>query len=756
MAAGDGEEGKAAQPSETKKSGGISSGEDVKLTGDKIRSTADGMIIEPGTIAFGDVLIESEAIHYVTQTQVARTLGEAKVSVANTSRAFRALVEGGKITRSGDATVIDTQQFRMGTPPGYIKGDVLNASFVEDSASAPATEGAKAGAASTTSTATMDNATVYYQEPDFFSISIKASQILYSVTKPKTEAPSGAEDEDEEDKADEVVRTIQIKDAVVRVSKLPVFYFPTLTLHDLENPPIRPVIRMGEKRHFGFFLRTTTYYTGFKKELGLEPGMLFDVYTKAGVLVGPALDYKINSADPAYFLKGSLQGAWINDSSERGIDNYDNPIDKQRGFFRWEHKQRLPGPFEISASLNYWSDTSVLRDFRPADFHDNQRPDNFIEIVHPDPYFYASAFTRFRANDFQNVPQRLPEIRFDLNPVEIASTGIYQRFNAAFAYLYERSSPELTLPGGDVSIDSPRLDLYYGVTRPFKIADWFTFTPVAGVRSTTYLDPASKDIPYFRLLPQFGFDMHLLAQGVWDCESAIWDIHGLRHQLRPIVQYRWIPAADRGGRYIPAIDRYDLLPYPPPIDLSQKRYADDLWEQQVLRIGVENTLQTRDPEYGSRDLLWLNIYHDFRDTARPGFRTRSDIFTTLGIAPASWLNLEVYNRFDTYERHSNEISSVITVHDGDRWNAWFGVQLITDIANVRQFSWGFDYQLSTNYTLAARWRFDSNEGMLTEQHYSVFQRLGHTWVIEYYLSHRKDARQDRGFTFGASLRLNTY
>jgi LPS-assembly protein len=502
------------------------------------------------------------------------------------------------------------------------------------------------------------------------------------------------------------------------------------------------------------FFRTTTYYTGWKD---YQPGLLLDGNTKAGVLVGPALRYDDTKGILESVMKGDLQGGWINDNSDRGTDNYGNPIANDRWFLVWDHKQKISDTIELTSSLNYWSDTSVLRDFRSHLFDKNQQPDSFLELVYPDNYFYASVFTRYRPNDYQDVVQRLPELRFDLNPTEIFDTGINQRLNLAFAFLEERSSPENpALPGGAAELESPRFDAYYGWTRPMKVADWLTFTPVAGVRSTTYFDTNDTNNPYTRVLPQLGFDLQLLAQGQWDYDNALWEIRGLRHQIRPVVQYRWIPAADKGLSHIPSIDRYAFTPYPPPIDLSQKRYADDLWEQQVLRIGIENLFQTRAEDYGSRDLAWLNIYQDFRDSDRAGTRTLSNTYTQFGISPAYWLTLEIYNRFNPYDWDATEFSSRITVHDGDRWRFWFGTQYISDVNETNQYYWGGEYQINSDYSIRAQWRYDSEVSKLTEQFYGLRQRLGHTWTIEYVLGYRENAREDSDFSFGVNLRMDAF
>jgi LPS-assembly protein len=734
--------------------------EGIRLVGTNPKTTDNGITIidnGPGTISFGDDLqINYKTISINRLTRHVTIPGEAQMSFG----ASRILARDASAQRSKDktSTTITTQAFRMGMPPAYLQGESANISREDD----PPKK------ISTTS-ASLNNITIHYQEPELFGITVDArkisiSQVRQLRAKPTEDRPADTTPQPPQANEEPILR---VEDAVLRVANLPIFYLPAYEQQGLDLPPIRPVLHVGSQENIGEFLRTTLYYTALKRSHGIEPGILLDAYSRAGVLCGPTLLYdterirdhtSLASAIPA---KGEFLGAWINDNSARGNDNYNTPIDAHRSFLLWNHKQDFHTShhhLELTASINYWSDTSVLRDFRPAEFSNNQRPDNFVELVLPDPAFYLSLFSRFRANDFQNVQQRLPELRLDYNPREIGSSGIFHQFSLAFAFLYERTSPEFPIlpgaPGG--TLESPRLDTYYGFTRPIHIGDWLSITPVAGARATTYFSPQNNGVPYSRLLPQLGFDIHLNATGQWNLHNAIWEIDGLRHRLRPLVQYRWIPAADKGREHIPAIDRTAFIPYPLPIDLSQKRYTDDLWEQQVLRIGIENILQTRDPDYGSRDLAWLNIYQDFYDNTRPGDRTRSTTYSQLGISPARWLNLELYSRLDTYSWRSNEISAQLELRDGDRWNLRFGAQYNTDISTINQYYWSLEYRVSSNYALFGRWRYDCEADKLTEQYYGLRQRIGNTWIIEYHLANRQNARRDNGFSYGINLRIQTF
>jgi LPS-assembly protein len=112
-------------------------------------------------------------------------------------------------------------------------------------------------------------------------------------------------------------------------------------------------------------------------------------------------------------------------------------------------------------------------------------------------------------------------------------------------------------------------------------------------------------------LGEFGFDAMLRTSGKFDYQNPRWGINGLRHLLTPRVSYRYIPEGDRGRGRIP-IDRQAFSTYLAPLGLGATRNLDDLHAIHTLRLGLDNTLQTRDAGYGSRDLFTVNLAGDFR------------------------------------------------------------------------------------------------------------------------------------------------
>lgn len=554
-----------------------------------------------------------------------------------------------------------------------------------------------------------------------------------------------------------------------RVAGFPVLPLPPLSVVRFDRPPVRVWADSGDSGAAGAYVRSEVYLTLWD---AFEPGVVLDFYERSGVLAGPAAVYDTRGSTFPLSMRGYLRSGYINDTGSREPDIYGNAIGGRRGFIDWFHKQNLER-VELSASVHRWSDSEAERNFRPKIYDENQNPDSYVEAVLPDSRFYVSAFTRFQPNDYQNVQQRLPEVRFDLQPTELGGTGIYQHFNASYAMLREESSDQYDffrnrVPANDGidALESSRANVYVGWTAPIRFGDYATFTPVLGVMTTYYGETTNEaeSGSYSRTLGQIGFDMDLIFTGTNGWRNETWGIDGLRHVFRPVLQYRYVPNPTAGSNHIPAIDREIYLSRPTVIDLAENRAIDELYDEHVFRVGFENLFQTRAEDYGSRDLVEFNIYQDFRKTYRPGDdRTLSDNFITLAVTPAPWLRFSLAHRMDVYDFSTNSLSTSTTLTDGDVWAFSLGTSHLYENpypsaygeSKARQFWTKLDYRLNSFWAAFAELRYDDRKNLMTDQVYGVRQRVGNSWEIEYSVRYRRDAGDDSDFSFriGASLIL---
>lgn len=512
------------------------------------------------------------------------------------------------------------------------------------------------------------------------------------------------------------------------------------------------------------------------------------LYSARGVMFGPSGSYSrgSDSADGDTALRGYFRTGYINDHGDKKTDVLGRPVPENRGYVEWQHEQKLSENLSLTAQLNWWKDSEILRDFRPRAFFPVQAPDTFVEAVYEGKNYFLSAFGRFQPNSFQRVQERLPELRFDLLPVAVGN-GFVERFSASAAVLRDDT------PLGGPLLTSDRIDAYYSLARPISHKDWFSFTPVVGARFTHYSNlhsnvvgfpnpvtpvfdatgnivlqdngnilyrdtvtgavgvaPISRRVKspdYTRTLGEVGFDAALRSSATWDYKNPLWKIDGLRHLLTPRVSYRYIPEADKGLRRIAAIDRRTFATYLPPLGLGDQRNIDDLGATNTLRVGFDNTLQTRDPVYGSRDLLAFNIANDFRFkralTATGLERRVSETHAEVAFAPASWVSVDVYQSFAPQSFTLREFNSGITLRDGGVWSARFSNNFLRD--EIQDYQLDARVRLNETYEALTRLHYDARKRRFNEQAYGLAQNLGNTWLVSYIVSLYSGPRRESHF-----------
>ena len=579
----------------------------------------------------------------------------------------------------------------------------------------------------------VNDAAVTYGEPDPLSPTIRARTFRY------TEA---------ENPADSVAR---VEGARLGVGSTNILPLPTFS-ETPQDPAIAGLeARAGFSGNLGgeLSLGATTSITPAVR-LGGDLGL----FTKRGALLGPIGNYDTRGAE-GLGAKGRFRTGFIQDQGDPGTDIRGDAIRNERGYVEWQHQQAIAPGLDLAGQVYYWSDSYVTRDFRSDDFTRLQTPDTWFEATKAGDNFVVSLFTRVRVNDYALVQERLPELRFDGLPVEIGA-GIYHRINAGVAILKEDD------PLTDITTRSQRADLYYGAYRPFSPREWFSITPLVGGRVTHYqrTNPGASEGQYTRALGEAGFDAKLFeTSATWDYKNQRWAIDGLRHIVTPTVAYRLSPAADIGRGAIPRIDDDPFNTYLRPLGLADRRDTDRLPALNTFRLGLANTLQTRDQTHGSRDLARLDLAVDQYAGAETAAtdnhrRDRTDVHAFAALQPARWLRFDLYERQTVQTGTMQELNTGLTLKDANVWSLRVGTHYLADpvsIREIQEYTAAYGLRLSEIYSILARVRFDSRAGDFTEQALTLSQRLSRFWTLNYQFTAYDGPRREEDFGFAISI-----
>lgn len=587
--------------------------------------------------------------------------------------------------------------FRLGRPPFYLSGDAISGKPAEFHTR---------------------NVTIYAGEPDYLSPRIVADSAVVKGDK------------------------ATVKSATLKLGPVPFFWVPTYNL-DRNSTTQHMRVDGGYNSRLGMFLQTETL-------IPVTPtfavGPLVDVYSKRGVLIGPSLKVTDGSEDDDHYIISELRGGYLQDSNPPLSDVIGRKVEDNRWFGELRHRQKIRNNWSFTSSLSVWSDSDVLRDFRPEFYEGNAQPDNFLETNYWTDDLVLSGYAGINPNNFGRIQERTPELRLDLLPNPAPNTDFFHAFTASYAQLRQDGFTSLnpSIPAVSPNLETSRFDTHYSLWRPIA-TDFGPITPVLGARLTRYDSQSNGAISpqaYSRLMGEIGADWRMPFASTWDFHNRAWEVDGLRHRVTPVASYRWLPGGKRGNGQIVPIDTEIPVAAVPTMDLSDIRYLDQLTDLNQLRIGVENLLETKDKEYGSRELAELNFYQDIRFSETPTGNEFSSFYTELRLHPARWVSLDVYNRVDTESLATEETTFGLSFMDGDVWRLSFYAVAIDD--QITQYITDWNYQITQTWGVLGRWRFDGQLGKMTRQTYGLRQRLSQTWGLEYRLFLNDDSASREG------------
>lgn len=310
---------------------------------------------------------------------------------------------------------------------------------------------------------------------------------------------------------------------------------------NLLNPavPLKSV-RAGHDSTFGASVETQWFLgriLGLQEPAGTDSTLFLDYYDKRGPGGGASVEYEREN----YF--GRMLGYAINDHGEDRLGRTRKNIEvpqELRGRFAFQHRQFLPDNWQLTAEVSYLSDKNFLEQFYREEFYAGKEPETLLHLKRIEDNRALAFLGKVRINDFQDDVEELPSAEYHWTGQSFLDDRLVffsdsQASRLRYRFAEGRSGEPDDYFAFAQTRDEVDMPLALGNSKvvPF-VAGTFGYDDGAGFQKELNepILEAGKDavgigeagvrmstLPFWRVYP-----------GV---ESELWDLHGLRHTIRP-------------------------------------------------------------------------------------------------------------------------------------------------------------------------------------------------------------------------------
>jgi hypothetical protein len=264
-----------------------------------------------------------------------------------------------------------------------------------------------------------------------------------------------------------------------------------------------------------------------------------------------------------------------------------------------------------------------------------------------------------------------------------------------------------------------------------------------------------------------GAEVTFKASQVWpEVQSKFWDADGLRHILMPSVNYVFVPTPNAAGtNQIPQFDSelpsFRLL----PIEYPDYNSVDSIDSQNVLRLGLNNKLQTKRRGQVENVVNW-DVYTDWRLHPRSDQTTFADLYSDLTFRPRSWIAFGSMVRYDLSNHDFRLLFHNVTLSPNDTWSWSIGNLYLRDDFSGSPTALGPGNNLITsdlflkfneNWGFRSSQHYEAKEGRMQEQYYSIYRDLrSWTAALTFRLRENNTGPQDFTVAFTFSLKARPH
>jgi LPS-assembly protein len=517
---------------------------------------------------------------------------------------------------------------------------------------------------------------------------------------------------------------IEAWNAVLFVDGVPTFYFPYY--HRNLGPHANNWnFFTGYRSTYGAFLLTD--YTWWYSD-ALDGKFHFDERSKRGPGIGPDLNLHLGQWGNATFKYYYTHDNNPNTFSNSLVNPGSIPANRERVYFGW---QATPSTnLNVKALVNYQSDPLVLNDFFQGEYAENPQPNTFFEVNKYSDNWSLDAESTPRLNNFFDQVERLPDVKLTGLRQQVFDTPVYYESESSAGY-YQKFFADTNGAAANTNINysTARVDTYHQLLLPRTFFGWLNVAPRIGERFTYYgteSGPGGTNAVAYRTVFNTGIEASFKVSQLWaTATNSFLQIDGLRHIIEPSANYAFVPDPSTPFSQLPQFDSELPSPLLLPIQFTDYNDIDSIDSQNVIRLGLRNTLQTK--RNGQLDnLLDWNVLVDWRIVPNSTQQRFSDIYNDLTFRPRTWITFTSQTRYDVNDGYFNLSSHQLTLTPNDKWSWGLGHYYsrpgFVDGGDNYVTSTVF-YKLNENWGFSANHDFDAQSGLLAQQFYTIYRDL---------------------------------
>lgn len=432
--------------------------------------------------------------------------------------------------------------------------------------------------------------------------------------------------------------------------------------------------------------------------------------------------------------------------------------------------------WQLNTNINVLSDQYMLRDFLEEESRVDSKPDNTVRVERRTASTHAMLYTRFAANDFYATDERIEGTFYRVRQT-IGNTGItYETRNSAgimrqYVPFNERISYQNKLNNiadADVREYYERLlntDSYirvnstHEISTSYKILRALNVTPKAGFGYSGYYDAVGVGSEH-RFLGYLGCDFDLKFHRHYNSFAYTpIGLKGLTHVFRPYASISHTDVSTTNG-IIPQLDAWSSAlgsstNSAMPMDLIGFTGVDSWNAWTIWRLGMRNAF-TSSIDGEKVKLLDWNTFIDYNIDNPLTERQFSNLYNIITFTPTKRTRLYVetqtptFKNGDGYHRYNIRLDYMPI-----RWlecNIGYldfkGHPIYSDSEQIQT---GFNIRFSEKLTGAIRCTWDTTEGRMPIQQYSLFRNVGPWYVGATIFVRDNGGKREEGFGISFTL-----